>query len=321
MRDAFIRTLTSLAETHPELMLITADLGFGVLDDFARRFPRQFLNAGVAEQNMTGLAAGLALEGHVVFTYSLGNFPSLRCLEQLRNDACYHRANVKVVTVGGGFCYGPVGASHHATEDLSILRALPDLTVLAPGDDWEAEQATRAIFAWPGTAYLRLERSGAPCTAAPGERFRIGRARTVREGRDVTLIAAGGILGEALKAAAALARDGVECRIVSMHSLKPPDAGCLLRAARETGGILTIEENTVDGGLGGCVAEILLESGITPGFFRRLGLQSCFSSEVGSQTYLRRFYGLDHAAIAAAVLARVPSPIPSTPGRFYEKTL
>lgn len=305
MRDAFVRALTSLADSHPEIMLITADLGFGVLDGFARRFPAQFLNAGVAEQNMTGLATGLALEGRVVFTYSLGNFPSLRCLEQLRNDACYHHANVKVVTVGGGFSYGPVGASHHATEDLSILRALPGLTVLAPGDDWEAAEATLALCSYPGTAYLRLERCGAPSRPGPGELFRIGRARTLRDGSDATLVASGGILAEALLAADDLARDGVQCRVVSMHSLKPPDAGCLLRAATETAGIVTIEENTIDGGLGGCVAEILLEAGCAPGFFHRIGLPGCFSSEVGSQAYLRRFYGLDHTAIASAVLARL----------------
>lgn len=313
MRDAFLRAITSLAERDRDLLLITADLGFGVLDSFARRFPSQFINAGVAEQNMTGLAAGLALEGRIVFTYSLGNFPSLRCLEQLRNDACYHRANVKVVTVGGGFSYGAVGPSHHATEDLSILRALPGITVVAPGDDWEAEQAAWALYSHPGTAYLRLERSGAPFSPRPGESFRIGRARVLREGLDATLVSAGGILAEALSAAETLSGFGVECRVVSMHSLKPFDAGCMLLAASETGGIITIEENSADGGLGGAVAETLLEAGIAPGFFHRLGLHDCFSSEVGSQAWLRRFYGLDHSAIVSAVLARIPAPV-----RFHE---
>ena len=144
MRGVFVEQLTQIAAERPEVMLLTADLGFGVLENFARRFPKQFLNVGIAEQNMTSVATGLALEGAIVFTYSLGNFPTLRCLEQIRNDACYHNANVKIVTVGGGMSYGAVGASHHATEDLAILRALPGTTVVSPGDDWEAGEATRA---------------------------------------------------------------------------------------------------------------------------------------------------------------------------------
>ena len=131
MRDAFVKVLTDMAPEHPELMFLTGDLGFGVLDNFITRFPRQFLNVGVAEQNMAGLAAGLAMEGHSVFTYSIGNFPTIRCLEQIRNDICYHGANVKIVSVGGGMSYGPVGMSHHATEDLAILRSLPGINILA----------------------------------------------------------------------------------------------------------------------------------------------------------------------------------------------
>ena len=141
-------------------MLITGDLGFGVLDDYRRRFPQQFINAGVAEQNMTGIATGLALEGHVVFTYSIANFVFMRCLEQIRNDAAYHDCNVNVVAVGGGFSYGPLGISHHATEDLAIMRSLPGVTVVSPGDDWEAAEATEAIAREPGTCYLRLDRCG-----------------------------------------------------------------------------------------------------------------------------------------------------------------
>src|ERR1041385_4546417 len=141
MRNAFIQRLMQLAPHDPRLMLVTGDLGFGVLDEFSKKFPKQYLNAGVAEQNMTGVATGLALEGRIVFTYSIGNFPTLRCLEQIRNDAAYHGANVKVVAIGGGFSYGALGMSHHATEDLSIMRAIPGLTVVSPGDDWEQSQA------------------------------------------------------------------------------------------------------------------------------------------------------------------------------------
>jgi transketolase len=301
MRDTFVRSLTELAAGDPAILLLTGDLGYGVLTDFARRFPRQFLNVGIAEQNMTGLATGLALEGRTVFTYSIGNFPTLRCLEQIRNDVCYHQANVKIVSVGCGMSYGALGISHHATEDISIVRALPNITVVSPGDHWEAGEATRALALRPGAALLRLDKSSAPETVKCGEAFHIGKARSVRQGHDVTLIATGGILDEALIAADILAFDSVQCRVISLHTIKPLDVDALTAAASETGGIVTIEEHTVEGGMGGAVAENLLESGARPGFFLRIGLRGGFSSVSGSQQYLRGVHGLDAPAIAQSV--------------------
>jgi transketolase len=302
LRDAFVRVLSELAPDHPEVLLLTGDLGFGVLNNYIRDFPRQFLNVGVAEQNMAGLAAGLALEGHTAFTYSIGNFPTLRCLEQIRNDICYHEANVKVVCVGGGLSYGPLGISHHATEDLAILRALPGMLVLSPCDLWEAAEATRYLVTQHrGPAYLRLDKSAVPATRQPEERFEPGRIRTVREGTDVTLAATGGILDEALQAAERLAGEGVSCRVLSVHTVKPLDVETLAAAATETGGMVTLEEHAVDGGLGGAVAEALLEAGCAPGFFARIGLRNTFSSAVGSQKYLRQVYGLDAAAVVRTV--------------------
>ncbi len=305
MRDVFIQELTAIAAERPEVMLITADLGFGVLEEFARRFPGQFLNVGVAEQNMTAVATGLALEGAIVFTYSLGNFPTLRCLEQIRNDACYHNANVKIVTVGGGMSYGAVGASHHATEDIAILRALPGTTVISPGDNWEVAGATRAIVDLPGVAYLRLDKSVAAASNRFDELFELGRARKIADGTAATLIATGGILGEALKAAEMLRTRGIAVRVLSVHSVKPIDREAIVDAARQTGGIVTIEEHGIDGGLGGAVAETLLDAGAAPGFFARIGLRSCFSSVVGSQQYLRSVYAMDAEAIAETVIDRV----------------
>jgi transketolase len=302
VRDTFIASLTQLAARDPRVFLITGDLGFSVLDDYSRTRPHQFLNAGVAEQNMTGLATGLALDGRVVFTYSIANFPTLRPLEQIRNDAAYHEANVNVVAVGGGFSYGALGISHHATEDLAILRALPGLTVVAPGDDWETECAVPALAALPGTTYLRLDRSSAGRTQREGESFVLGRARRLREGTDATLVSIGGILGVTLAAAdELLARHGIRVRVLSMHTLVPLDVQALMDAATETGGIITVEEHSVHGGLGGAVAETLLEAGIVPRVFHRIGLRSGFSSIVGSQDYLRAAYGMDAPAIIAAV--------------------
>lgn len=303
MRDAFVERLTALAASDPRIFLMTGDLGFGVLTDFAKKFPSQFLNVGVAEQNMIGVATGLALEGRIVFAYSIGNFSTLRCLEQIRNDACYHEANVKVVSMGGGFSYGALGMSHHATEDISIIRALPGVTVSVPGDAWEAAEATAALAITPGVSYLRLDKSKASETHRDGEVFQLGKIRTVHEGKDITLACCGGILGVVVHAAEALAKEGIGCRVLSVHTVKPVDRETISAAAVETGGIITIEEHTVEGGLGGLIAENCLESGTAPRRFARMGLYDTFSSVVGSQDYLRERYELDALSIIARAKA------------------
>jgi transketolase len=297
MRDHFVKRLSQLAAADSRIMLVTADLGFGVLTDFAGKFPKQFLNVGVAEQNMTGLATGMAMEGLIVFTYSIGNFPTLRCLEQIRNDAAYHEANVKIVSVGSGFSYGPLGMSHHATEDISILRAIPGITIFSPGDLWEAMEATEAAMKTPGPCYLRLDKSAAGSNEAPNEKFVIGQPRLRRKGDDLTIIATGGIVEEALKAAETLAVENIQTRVLSVHTIRPLYAEPILAAARETRAMITLEEHTVEGGLGGLVAETLLEHGVAPQKFRRMGLRNGFSSIVGSQAYLRNRYDLDATAI------------------------
>jgi transketolase len=306
VRDAFIAKLAALAEKNPKIFLITGDLGFGVLTKFAKKCPKQFLNVGVAEQNMTGVAAGLALEGRIVFTYSIANFPVMRCLEQIRNDAAYHEANVKIVAIGGGFSYGALGMSHHATEDLAILRSMP-ITVMSPGDCWEAEESAEALVNVPGTCYLRLDKSHAPKSNSRTETFKLGQARQLRDGHDITLIATGGILGETVQASKILEKKGIQCRVLSVHTIKPIDQQAILSAAQDTGGIITVEEHTVDGGLGGAVAEICLEKGKVPKLFYRIGLRVGFSSIVGSQDYLRQKYNMDALAIVDKVCTLLKS--------------
>ena len=182
MRDTFVKTLLEIAKKDKNVYLITGDLGFGVLKPFWEELPNQIINAGIAEQNMTSIAAGLAMQGKIVYTYSIGNFPTLRCIEQIRNDCAYHNANVKVVCVGGGFVYGSLGMSHHATEDIAMMRALPDVTVMAPGDLVEAEYATKAIYEQQGTCYLRLGRGGEKRIHEKLDNFAIGKAIEIHKG-------------------------------------------------------------------------------------------------------------------------------------------
>lgn len=300
MRDAFIRALEAEAARDPRVMLITGDLGFAVLDGFAERRASQFLNAGVAEQNMTGLATGLAMAGRVVFTYSIGNFPILRCLEQIRNDAAYHDANVNVVSIGAGFSYGVLGMSHHATEDLAIMRALPGVIVAAPADPWELDHLVPWLADQPGTTYLRLDKSSAGVPLAASGAYVPGRTRVLREGTDVTLVGVGGVVGEALGAADVLVGHGIAARVLAVSTLRPFDAEPVLAAARETGGVMTVEEHVAHGGLGGLVAETVLEAGAVPRVFRRLGIPDTQVGIVGGQGYLRRICGIDAAGIVRA---------------------
>jgi transketolase len=307
MRDSFIRALTELAAADPRVVLITGDLGFGVLTEFAKARPDQFINAGVAEQNMTALAAGLALEGAKVYTYSIANFTTLRCLEQLRNDVCYHGCDVTAVAVGGGFSYGQLGMSHFATEDLAILRALPNMTVIAPSDPWQAFELTKQLHAKGGPAYLRLDKDKAGLPEYPSS-VTLGKAREVRPGTDAVIFSCGAILCEALAAAQALeAEDGLSVRVVDIHTLKPLDAEAIVAAASACGVVVTLEEHNIVGGLGAAVAEACLEAGARVRAFRRVGLADCFPSVVGDQRYLRGQYGMNASAVTLAVREAISS--------------
>ncbi len=302
MRTAFIRALEEMAEEDDRVMLVVGDLGFGVVEKFAERFPQQYVNAGVAEQNMTGLAAGMSLLDKVVFTYSIGNFPTLRCLEQIRNDVCYHKANVKVVAVGGGFTYGPLGMSHHATEDIAIMRVLPNMTVVAPGDPVEAYAATRAMVSWPGPCYLRLGRAGEQTVHKSEINFQIGEAIQICDGDDLTLISTGGFLISAVNIAKQLLQHGITTRVLSMHTVKPLDTEAVFKAARDTHVIATIEEHSILGGLGGAVSEVLSEFDGQKVRFKRFGVESTFATTAGSQQHLRETFEISDEIISERLL-------------------
>lgn len=257
MRNAFIDALHEAAEADERVWLVCGDLGYSVLEPFAARFPDRFLNAGVAEQNMTGVAAGLALSGKIVFTYSIANFPVMRCLEQIRNDVCYHDLNVNIVAVGGGLAYGPAGYTHHAVEDLAVMRAMPNMTVVAPGDPVETRLATRALARAGGPSYLRLGKAGEPVVHLEEPPFRLGRAISVRDGTDATIVSTGAALRLAVEAADALAARDVSAAVLSMPTVKPLDEAAVLRAAAATRLVCVVQEHSDCGGLTDAVARCL----------------------------------------------------------------
>jgi len=299
LRTAFIESLCELAAEDERVWLLSGDLGYSVLERFIQKFPDRFVNVGVAEQNMMGIAAGLAMSGNIVFTYSIANFPVMRCLEQIRNDICYHNLNVKIVAVGGGLAYGPAGYTHHALEDLAVMRAMPGMIVLAPGDPVEARLATRAIAEHEGPCYLRLGKAGEPVVHYTQPQFRIGEAISLRDGRDVTLISTGGMLKRSLDAADALAARGFEARVLSMHTVKPLDVKALAEAANATRLLAVIEEHGEVGGLADAVARCLAERAIKCAF-----TAFTISAErdlVGSQSYLLERAGLSTEKIAARI--------------------
>ncbi|MBU0640351.1 MAG: transketolase [Planctomycetes bacterium] len=307
MRSRFVKALCELAVADERVWLLTGDLGYSVLEPFRERFPKRYVNAGIAEQNMTGVAAGLAQFGKIVFTYSIANFPTLRCLEQIRNDVCYHKLPVRIVSVGGGFAYGSAGYTHQGLEDLAVLRALPGMTVIAPGDPVEAGLATRASLELPGPCYLRLGKGGEAVVHQEQPDFAIGRAIRVREGHDVTLISTGGLLGHTLEVATQLAeKHRIEARVLSMHTLKPLDEQTVRAAASETGGVVTVEEHSVTGGLGSAVADVLAElDGARPPF-RKFGAPDRVNHQIGSQKHLRGLAG-DLGDAVRTVLGRGPA--------------
>ncbi|MDD4870864.1 MAG: transketolase C-terminal domain-containing protein [Kiritimatiellae bacterium] len=301
MRAAFNKELLAIAKKDPRVHMILADIGYGEIEGFANAFPERFINCGVAEQNMTGVACGVAMEGNIAITYSIANFPTLRCLEQIRNDVCYHNANVKIVIIGGGMAYGPLGISHHSTEDLAIMRALPNMVVIAPCDIPEAIEATRAMMAYKGPVYYRCGYKKEPNIYDSPVKFKIGRANIISDGSDATMIFAGTIGYNCKLAVEQLARDGVKCRLVSMHTVKPLDVETVKRAATETGAILTVEEHNICGGLGSAVAEALMDSGAGNIPFKRLALPDVNVTKIGSQKWLCDEYGLGVKHIVAAV--------------------
>ena len=304
MRTAFINTLCELAEQDDRIWLLCGDLGYSVLEVFADRFPKRFVNVGIAEQNMAGMAAGLAMSGKNVFVYSIANFPTMRCLEQIRNDICYHNANVKIVSVGGGYAYASQGYTHHGVEDIAVMRVLPNMTVVAPGDPVESRLATRAIAAHSNPCYLRLGKAGEPIVHQVEPVFELGKAITLREGKDATLISTGSMLELSVQVADQLKTEGFYVQVLSMPTVFPCDQEAIIQAARTTKKVITIEEHGI-GGLGTIVAEILAELNENVQFIP-LRLPRKPVTKAGSQNYWRANFGLSVESLRTVLMSGCP---------------
>lgn len=308
MRRAFISALSEIAERDERVLLLSGDLGYTVVEPFADAYPRRFFNVGVAEQNMIGLATGLAEAGFIPFVYTIATFAVLRPYEFIRNGPVLQRRQVRIVGVGGGFEYGAAGPSHHALEDLAVTRVQPELTVIAPADHVQAGCAIRATYDLPGPIYYRLGKDDR--TTVPGleGRFTLGRAELVREGDDALFVTTGSITVEAAAAADDLATQGVHAGVLVVASLRPAPLDDLVRALVRRAVVVTVEEHYVDGGLGSLVAELIAERGL-PCRLVRCGVRRGDHGITGSERYLRDAHGLSRQALVVTTLAAAGAPV------------
>lgn len=305
MRDHVINELINLAENNPHIYLICADLGYVVLDKFKEAMPDKFLNVGIAEQNMTALAAGLALEGNTVFTYSIGNFPTLRCIEQIRNDICYHNANVKILAVGGGFAYGNQGVTHHATEDIAMMRTLPSMRVYVPGDAYEAIACIKEAYDIIGPAYIRLAKNKEQNYHKDGTIIDINNIQEYSKmGSDVNILTIGSILCEGIKLQKMLEKKGINVGIYSVPCVKPIDENSIKKLARNCKLLITMEEHQIEGGLGGAVSEVISSMPEKHAVLYRSGLNNTFSDVTGSQEYLREYYNISADTLLPIIMRK-----------------
>ncbi|HVN67465.1 MAG TPA: transketolase family protein [Candidatus Sulfotelmatobacter sp.] len=299
-RDAYGKVLAELGKENKNIVVLDADLAVSTKTaGFAKACPERFFDMGIAEQDMIGTAAGLAASGKIVFASTFAVFGSGRAWDQIRMTVAYTRQNVRIAVTHAGLTTGEDGASHQANEDIAIMRALPNMTVVVPADGPETEKLIRAAVDFYGPLYIRLSRPKTPViTDAIKDEFRIGRGITMRPGRDATIIACGLMVAVALDAAEILAKDGLAVRVINMHTIKPLDKELAVSCARETGAIVTAEEHSIIGGLGGAVAEVLGENYPVP--MARVGIKDVFG-ESGTPDQLLVKYGLTADEVAKAV--------------------
>ena len=292
LRTAFIDTLRELARIDDRIFLLTADMGYSVFETFRDEFPDRFLNTGIAEQNTIGIAAGLASRGKIVFVYSIIPFVTMRCFEQVRLDLAYNFMNVKLVGVGAGLTYGPLGSSHHALEDIAIMRSLPDMTVLCPGDPIETRELIKRSYEYEGPVYIRLGKNGEPKIRPDETRIEIGKSITVLEGNDLALITTSNMLETGKKWVEEWKQDGVNVSLISMPSLKPFDSSTVKNLIDKEIPIITLEEHSVIGGLGSIISQVIATTG-KPVKFQQIGINDKFSHVIGGHEFQRKKFMLD----------------------------
>ena len=302
-REAYGRTLVALGRENPDIVVLDADLSKSTMTHyFAKEFPSRFFDCGIAEQNMIGIAAGLAASGKIAFASTFAVFATGRCFDQLRMSVSQPRLNVKVAATHAGISVGEDGLSHHAIEDVALACSLPGFNVIVPADGEETAQAIRAVAATAGPFYVRLGRPKVPRVSKEGYQFVLGKAALLREGHDVTIIANGIMVAAALDAAESLAKQGIDCRVLNMPTVKPLDVEAVTKAAAETGAIVTAEEHLEHGGLGARVAQLVVQHRPVPISF--VAIKDMYAQSGSPEELLKR-YGLTAADIEKAVKATV----------------
>src|SRR3989338_595530 len=302
MRSNFVNQVIIEMQKNPRIFFLTADLGFNALEPLRDKFGPRFINAGIAEANMIGVAAGLALTGKKVIAYSIAPFITMRCYEQIRLDIAYHNLDVKLIGIGGGFNYGDQGVTHHTIEDVAIMRVLPNMKIICPAYAWETQEATSAILKDNGPAYLRIGISPGADYHQSNWRFKIGRGFVIQKGKDIALFCTGNVLDLTLNTAALLKQKlKTNIAVISLPTVKPLDKDLILKIARETKHIFTIEENNVIGGLGSAVADLLIGQKNLQTNFRSFGIPDVYIKDVGTREYLCSKAGLDAQQISRKI--------------------
>lgn len=291
MRESFFKAIEDIADTRDDIFILTGDLGFKLFDSFKERHPDRFFDVGVAEANMIGIAAGLALSGKQVYCYSITPFLVMRAFEQIRIDVAYHNANVRLVGVGGGFSYGMEGFTHFGLEDLALMRSLPNMTVVAPADPMEAKQIAKIACEHEGPMYIRLGKNGDSPVHTSVPDIKIGKAMRLREGKDIAIFAIGNMVIVGRHVADMLKEHGIDAALVNMHTLKPLDVGTIVDFCGSHRAVFSLEEHIVNGGLGSAIAEVLSENSYK-GLFKRIGIPEKLHNAIGRADHLREVYGL-----------------------------
>ena len=303
MRNAFADELTKLGNDDPRVVMLSGDIGNRLFDKFKDKHPSRFFNCGVAEANTMGVAAGLAMNGLRPVAYTITPFVTTRCLEQIRTDVCYHEAPVTIVAVGAGLAYSGLGPTHHACEDISFLRSIPNMVVICPGDAFEVRGALRAALQQDRPVYIRMGKKGEPVVhKGPLADFAIGKAITISEGSDVCLLSTGNMLPEATLAAHQLNENGISAEVVSFHTVKPLDEARLKASFARFRLVATLEEHSLIGGFGSAVSEWLVDSETPHRKFLRFGTPDSFFKKSGEQEYAREVLGLTGHQIAEKIL-------------------